>query len=158
MSEAPRCTASVRMPLISLTTGASSICAWSAATLTPRRCPRAARRRPVLDGLEQLAEVVVLLDLVVLLEVLAERVLADDDRLDVVPRDELQVVDGAGVRRVRHGHGQHAADAAQRQDQVLHRLLAGISLMIFGSMTTRSRSTAGTRYCLASARVSSGSG
>jgi hypothetical protein len=90
--------------------------------------------------------------------VLAQRVLADDDRLDVVARDELQVVDGARVRRVRHRDRQHAADAAQRQHQVLQRLLRRDQLDDRGSMTTRSRSTAGTRYCLASARVSSASG
>jgi hypothetical protein len=71
------------------------------------------------DRLHQLAEVIVFLDLVVVLEVLAERVLAHDDRLDLQLRDELQVVDGREVGRVRHGDREHPPDPAKGQHQVL---------------------------------------
>ncbi len=56
---------------------------------------------------------------VVLLEVLAEGVLPDDDRLDLELGDELEVVDGGEVRRVRHRHRQHAPDPPEREDEML---------------------------------------
>src|SRR5690606_2572745 len=70
-----------------------------------------------LDLLEQLLEPLVR-RFVVLLELLAERELARDDRLDVVPRDELEVIQRTGIRRVHHRDGERTPDATERQDAV----------------------------------------
>ena len=48
---------------------------------------------------------------------LAEGVLADDHRLDLELRDELQGVDRREVRRVRHRDGEHPTHAPERQDE-----------------------------------------
>jgi hypothetical protein len=74
---APRFTASVRRPLISFTTGASSICAWWRPLLpAPRRTSTSSTAFHVLEqGLQLLIG-----RLVVLLDQGAEGVLARDDR------------------------------------------------------------------------------
>ena len=59
--------------------------------------------------------------LVELLDGALERELSPDDREDVVARDELEVVEDAEVRRVRHGDGERAAVALEGEDEMLDR-------------------------------------
>ena len=66
--------------------------------------------------------------LVQLLDRALERELAADDREDVVARDELQVLEDAEVRRVRHGDGERAAVALEGEDEVLDRQVGGDQL------------------------------
>ena len=116
-------TASVRIALISLTTGASSTAAASAAA--------SASSSFVLDDLEvafgrpTISSRSVCIcasdDLVELSIVLRSVNSPGDDREDVVARDELEVVDDAEVRRVRHRHGQGPPVALERQHEILHR-------------------------------------
>ena len=60
---------------------------------------------------------------VVLLDGRDDRRLARDDRLDVVAREELEVVDGVQVRRVGHRHDERVAGARDGDDAVLLALL-----------------------------------
>jgi hypothetical protein len=53
--------------------------------------------------------------------VLAECVLTDDHRLDVELGDELEVVDGRKVGRIRHRDRERAPDPPERQDEMLLR-------------------------------------
>ena len=133
--------------MISLTTGASSICAWVAASSSSSSTTSTSFAQ-LLHVLEERLQLLVG-RLVVLLDQVAERVLAGDDREEVVPGDELEVVEDAGVGGIGHRHRQRAALALERQHDVLQGELAGIILRILGSTSKRDRSTAGIRYCRA---------
>jgi len=58
--------------------------------------------------------------LVELLDRVAERELARDDRRDVVARDELEVINDPHVRRIGDGDGQRPAIALERQDEIFY--------------------------------------
>jgi hypothetical protein len=73
----------------------------------------------LLDLPEQVVDALVGPALVLLLDDLAQREVARDHRLYVQAGDELQVVQHPQVRGVRHGHGERAPHAAQRQHLVL---------------------------------------
>ncbi len=68
---------------------------------------------------EQIAHVLLIGRTVVILEVLTERVLADDHRLDVEARLEAHDIDGLVVGGVGHRHGQRPPDLSQREHQML---------------------------------------
>ncbi len=66
--------------------------------------------------------------IVVLLDHPAERDLARDDREDVVPRDELEILEDPEVRGIGHRHRQRAPFSLEREDEVLGRDVGGNEL------------------------------
>ncbi len=58
---------------------------------------------------------------VVVLQVLLEGVLPHDHRFDLVPGDELQIVDGPHVGGIGHGDGEGPSHLPQGENPVLHR-------------------------------------
>jgi hypothetical protein len=66
-----------------------------------------------------------------LLDRVAKRVLAGDDREDVVAGDELEVVDDPEVGRVRHRDGQRPSVLLEGEDEVLRREIGGDHLRDF---------------------------
>ena len=73
-----------------------------------------------LDVLQELTELLIR-GLVLFLDQRAERVLPGDDREQVVPGDELEVLDEPQVGRIRHRHGQGPSLPLQRKHRVLKR-------------------------------------
>ena len=63
--------------------------------------------------------------LVMLFQEIAQGVLAGDDREQVVPGDELQVVEHPGVGGVRHGDGQGASFTLEGEQDVFQREVPG---------------------------------
>jgi hypothetical protein len=121
MSLAPFLMALSRIMLTSLTTGASSLAFSSSRRLMSSSSPAELDLGFVEAGHDLVvrgAGVVILLDRAL------DRGLARDDGLDVVARQELEVVDGVQVRRVCHGDDERVARARDRNDLVaLARLL-----------------------------------
>src|SRR5215211_2917655 len=58
------------------------------------------------------------------LDEVAEREFPGENRVDVVTRDELEIVDDRDVARIGHRDGERATVAFERQDQMLRREIA----------------------------------
>ena len=109
---------------MSFTTGASSIAAASTVALSFLIALfDDLDVAVVVDVVENVLQCVVGVLAVVLVDGVAQRVFAGDDREDVVAGDELQIVDDAQVGRIGHRDGERAALALEREHQMALRQL-----------------------------------
>jgi hypothetical protein len=82
----------------------------------------------VLDHVHQVGDLTVHRRFVDLVDGALDRELSPDDGEDVVPRDELEILEHAEVRRVGHRDGERASIPLEREDEVLHREIGGDEL------------------------------